>query len=381
MKIVAGSYERFLWGWQVKQKSEKLQPAFSYPAHLGPIKCIAASGGVLVTGSSDDTIKVFDLHAHRDMGSLSAHKSAVTCLKFYVPETGIDHATHLFSGSEDASICIWDTDSWVRLKSMKAKAAMNDLAIHPSGRLALSVERDGHFRMWNLIKGRCSFTTKLPNEATIINFCPKKGDTYAMAKGQVVETYNAEDGHLHQSFVHLKHVLCMATDKDGVLFTGGEDCTISGWDLGSGKLAFEIPNAHSSRIKGLAFLGKANSSNDGGYAFASASSDGFVRVWDIRMMQDKETQNKRTPLMEAETKARLTCLVSSGTLKTRIKPEEVDIPQDGSQEGRLSLEDIKTKLLEKKTAVNSQKLDTEDRKNPLEFGNMDNTTSAMYGPI
>ena len=137
MKLVAGSYERFLWGWQVKEKKKELQWTFAYPAHIGPIKCIASSGAVVATGGADDTIKVFDINAQKDMGSLYKHEGAVTCLDFHGSHPGINHPTHLLSGSEDGSICIWDTDSWIHLTTMKTKkgprSGVNDLSIHPSG--------------------------------------------------------------------------------------------------------------------------------------------------------------------------------------------------------------------------------------------------------
>lgn len=53
--------------------------------------------------------------------------------------------------------------------------------------------------------------------------------------------------------------------------------------------------------------------NDGGaavddpYLVASASSDGVIRVWDVRMA----FKEKPNPLAEANTKSRLTCLAGS----------------------------------------------------------------------
>lgn len=55
------------------------------------------------------------------------------------------------------------------------------------------------------------------------------------------------------------------------------------------------------------------SKNDGSdniddpYLVASASSDGDIRVWDVRMA----AKEKPNPLAEAETKSRLTCLAGS----------------------------------------------------------------------
>ena len=141
MKLVAGCYERFLWGFDVKPSTPELKWTFAYPAHIGPIKCVATSGAVVATGGADDTIRIFDLSAQKDMGTLYKHEGAVTCLDFHNSHPGINHPTHLLSGSEDGSICIWDTDAWIHLLTMKAKkgpnAPVQDLSIHPSGEWSL----------------------------------------------------------------------------------------------------------------------------------------------------------------------------------------------------------------------------------------------------
>jgi protein MAK11 len=325
MKLVAGSYERFLWGWEVKEKKKQLEWAFSYPAHLGAIKCIASCGSVVATGGADDTIKVFDLNAQKDMGSLYKHEGAVTCLQFHGPRGAggapvSNHPTHLLSGSEDGSIFIWDTDSWIHLKTMRSKkdskGAVNDLSIHPTGMMALSVDRDRHLKMWNLMSGRCSFTLKLRSEASIVKFAPQDGGSYSMVRDAVVEVRDAESGTVLHPLEHEKRVLCLAQQLDHLLITGGEDSVVRAWDTRTGKQAWSIANAHTNRIRGLAIVGSNLGSDEhssGLYdLISSASSDGMVRVWDSRMV-DTPTP---APIMEAETKARLTCLVSCGVSRS-----------------------------------------------------------------
>ncbi|CAK9276865.1 unnamed protein product [Sphagnum jensenii] len=351
MKLVAGSYERFLWGWEVKEKKKQLEWAFSYPAHLGAIKCIASCGSVVATGGADDTIKVFDLNAQKDMGSLYKHEGAVTCLQFHGPRGAggapvSNHPTHLLSGSEDGSIFIWDTDSWIHLKTMRSKkdskGAVNDLSIHPTGMMALSVDRDRHLKMWNLMSGRCSFTLKLRSEASIVKFAPQDGGSYSMVRDAVVEVRDAESGTVLHPLEHEKRVLCLAQQLDHLLITGGEDSVVRAWDTRTGKQAWSIANAHTNRIRGLAIVGSNLGSDEhssGLYdLISSASSDGMVRVWDSRMV-DTPTP---APIMEAETKARLTCLVSCGV----------------SRKSRLS----STKTLEEKLGVGEEKLSTADVK-------------------
>ncbi len=45
------------------------------------------------------------------------------------------------------------------------KAIVNDLSIHPTGKLALSVSKDNTLKLWNLVHGRCAFTRRLKGAA------------------------------------------------------------------------------------------------------------------------------------------------------------------------------------------------------------------------
>lgn len=70
---------------------------------------------------------------------------AVPCLALFTPATAPASPTHLFSGSADGSISVWGVGAdWQHLKSMRGhKGAVNSVAVHPSGLLALSVARCG----------------------------------------------------------------------------------------------------------------------------------------------------------------------------------------------------------------------------------------------
>lgn len=93
------------------------------------------------------------------------------------------------------------------------------------------------------------------------------------------------------------------------MFTGGEDRNITAWDTKSGKVAYSIEDAHSARIKGISVISKGGDETfeDGPCIVASASSDGVIRVWDVRVANNINP----TPLAEAKTKSRLTCLAGS----------------------------------------------------------------------
>ena len=112
------------------------------------------------TGSSDESIRLLDLHKRVELGALMQHNGTVTCLTF--------QGAHLLSGSEDGTICVYQSGSWECKKTLKGHtAAVCQLSVHPSGVLALSVSRDKTLKTWSLITGKPVHTvnlTSLPDE-------------------------------------------------------------------------------------------------------------------------------------------------------------------------------------------------------------------------
>ncbi|CAN6445354.1 unnamed protein product [Victoria cruziana] len=333
--LIAGSYERFVWGFdlktlnlsgtkregggagkvdeeEVKHETHSLLPLFSYPSHNSSIRSVAACGSVAVTGGYDDTVKVFDLSTLSEIGSLIHHTGVVTSLAFFFLPSSPSVPRNLFSGSSDGIINIYDTDPFVHLKSMKAhKRGVNDLTVHPSGRVALSVGHDSCICMFNLINGRRSFSCRLQKEAEIIRY-DSKGETFFMVAGQTISLHNAEDAKLIRSIDNPNRVLCVAPAEDGLLFMGGEDRKLRAWDTTSGTVAYCIDDAHAARMKGLTIIGSKGEGGDPSYMVATASSDGVVKVWDMRMASNGR---QPLPLAQAETTSRLTCLACSSVRK------------------------------------------------------------------
>lgn len=130
-----------------------------------------------------------------------------------------------------------------------------------------------------------------------------------MVADERITAHDAEDAKIVQEMVAPKRVLCIAAGESGLLFTGGEDKSIVAWDTTSGKIAYSVDGAHSARVKGLVvFKSRSNTENlETFVCLASASSDGVIRIWDLRMI----SKEKANPLAESKTKSRLTCLAGS----------------------------------------------------------------------
>jgi protein MAK11 len=159
-RIVLGSYERFLYGIDAvfsesdesnedgNSSSEKklptlrLHPRFIHPAHTSSIKSLALHpSGLLASGSTDETIRLHSLPRKKELGTLEAQRGTITSLSF----TG----AHLVSAAEDGTVGVYRKKDWEEVKTIssgKKEVAIRDLAVHPSGRLALGVCSDGYLR-------------------------------------------------------------------------------------------------------------------------------------------------------------------------------------------------------------------------------------------
>lgn len=88
------------------------------------------------------------------------------------------------------------------------KKAVTDLAVHPSGKLALTVGRDSCLAMLNLVRGRRSFYCRLSKEATGVRF-DLGGDKFFMVMEEKVSVHEAQDAKLIFDLEHQKRVLCI----------------------------------------------------------------------------------------------------------------------------------------------------------------------------
>ncbi|KAK0466835.1 WD40 repeat-like protein [Desarmillaria tabescens] len=263
-KIVAGSYEKLLYGLEgrVSGDDDKLEfhlkPIFIFPAHVSCIKAVAVSpsgGKWLATGSSDEIVKVWDLRRKKEIGGLMHHEGSITHLSF--PSRG-----HLLSASEDGTLCLFRARDWAVLRSLKGhKGRVNCVAVHPSGKVALSVGRDRTLRMWDLMRGKGSASTKLGKEGEVVRWSVS-GSLFIVQSGSTIDLYNTDMTLLHT----IKHPsrlhdakFCKRVDSDEeVLLVGAEDKKLTIYDVSNdpekAPTIIGLMVGHENRVKAVQTL-------------------------------------------------------------------------------------------------------------------------------
>jgi protein MAK11 len=182
--------------------SYELEQSFTDRAHCGSIRCVSSSSKLIASGSSDEVIRIFNMKKRNDCGTLVQHSGTITHLEFF-------KNSHLFSSSEDGTICVWDTRNWTCDKTLRGhKEAINSISVHPSGKLLLSVSKDKTLRTWNLIKGRCAYVTNLKAVAHIVIWSPSC-TFFAVAIDKRVDIYDITIGGIIHSIDYGKRINCL----------------------------------------------------------------------------------------------------------------------------------------------------------------------------
>jgi protein MAK11 len=111
---------------------------------------------------------------------------------------------------DDGYVSFYDADPFVHLKSVKVhKKGVNDICVHNSGKLLLSVGKDGCLGMVNLVRGRRSFFCRIGKEASLVEYdCG--GEKFFMGVEEKVSVHEAENAKLVCELEGKKRVLCMA---------------------------------------------------------------------------------------------------------------------------------------------------------------------------
>lgn len=291
--VTVGSYEKTLHGVDLKidvegDKAVSKKVAFSMPAHTGFVKTLASGPEFLVSGSTDETVRIFDLRRRKDYGSLTCHSGSVSTLCFYKQKM-------LFSGGEDGKIFVTRCADWETIMTLKGHSGgVNSVAVHPSGKLALSSGKDKMVKTWNLVTGKIALKSKMNYPVERIVWSPS-GSAYAYISERHVTIYETDGAAIVLDHSPSKKILCGSFISDSHLAVAGEGTDIQIYDLTS-KQWSTIATKHQPRIKDL------QSFSVQGHTFvASGSSDGLCCIWCV----EKDTLQL---IVSEMTNLRITCV-------------------------------------------------------------------------
>jgi len=184
---------------------------------------------------------------------------------------------HVITGSTDTTLRLWDVASGAcRATLMGHRDAVYALAVTPDSRLAVSGSEDESLRIWELASGTCR--TVMTGHNSSVCAVSVASDGLRCVSGsyeEVVRVWDLGQGTCTAALAgHSDVVWTVTTTPDGrYALSGSEDKTVRVWDLRAGTCVGAL-TGHGGAVRALAVL-------PSGRHVVSGSADETLRVWDL----------------------------------------------------------------------------------------------------
>jgi len=357
-EILLGTYESFVLGYKLEEEDDdgsggpQLKTSFANHAHSSTVRSLAAADKFMVTSGADENVKIFNLRNRTEHGTLTHSDGTLNCMTFF-------DRKHLVTGSEDNKICIIKaTSSWPVEKTLtKHQSGVTGLAVHPSGKLLLSIGKDNKLVTWNLIKGRSAYVTNLKEQPDFVKWSPT-GSHYAVGFYKRVDVYSVSSASVEFSVPVPGRSNDLVFLDDNTFALGAEMPEIALYSLASGSQITKF-EAHQNRVRCLAVVHSDAVKNR--FCLLSASNDGFLKVWSISRGGSQEAEFKVKLVASVDTKCRVTCMVvhkvpevvplakkKDGNKVAAVKKAASDDGEEEEDEQEEIIEEVQAKETDKK---------------------------------
>jgi WD40 repeat protein len=275
---VSGSCDQTLKVWDLESGKE-LQTLAGHSDSVAAV-AVTPDGKRAVSASRDQTLKVWELESGKELQTLAGHSGGVNGVAV-TPD-----GKRAVSASRDQTLKVWDLESGKELRTLASHSGeVNAVAVTPDGKGAVSAFHDGTLKVWDLESGQELLTLATDSwyVVTAVVVTPDRKRAVSASREGTLKVWNLEGGkELRTLAGHSDRVIAVAVTPDGKrTVSASDDKTLKVWDLESGK-ELQTLAGHSDEVYGVAVT------LDGKRA-VSASWDKTLKVWDLE--SGKELQS------------------------------------------------------------------------------------------
>ncbi|MDY6988900.1 MAG: DUF4062 domain-containing protein, partial [Thermodesulfobacteriota bacterium] len=271
----------------------------AYPANLKTLQghtswvasvSVTPDGRLAVSGSQDETVRVWDIETGKCIKTLEGHRRVVTSVSV-TP----DGKRALSAGGGDKKLRVWDIETGECIKSLEGHASwVKTVSVTPDGRLAVSGGNDRALRVWDIGTGEC--IKSLEGHTAPVNGVSVTSDgkrAVSVGRDETVRVWDIETGKCIKSLEgHTTWVNSVSVTPDGKRAVSvGRDKTLRVWDIETGQCIKSL-DGHRLRINSVSVT------SDGKRA-VSVGRDKTLRVWDIETGQCTKTLEGHTDWVES----------------------------------------------------------------------------------
>ncbi|XP_038626309.1 F-box/WD repeat-containing protein 7-like isoform X2 [Tachyglossus aculeatus] len=260
-RIVSGSDDNTLKVWSAVT-GECVQ---TLVGHTGGVWSSQMREKLVISGSTDRTLRVWDADSGACVHILHGHTSTVRCLHL--------HGDRVVSGSRDATLRLWDVRTGRCLHVLSGHVAAVR-CVQYDGRKVVSGAYDYTVRVWDPESESCLHTLQgHTNRVYSLQF-----DGVHIVSGSLdtsIRVWDVESGSCLHTLTGHQSLTSGMELREATLVSGNADSTVKIWDIRTGQClqTLQGPHKHQSAVTCLQFSAKL---------VVTSSDDGTVKLWDLR---------------------------------------------------------------------------------------------------
>ncbi|XP_033625389.1 F-box/WD repeat-containing protein 7-like [Asterias rubens] len=238
--LISGSLDGTVCVWDL------LTSAFlcRLDGHTDAVSCLKLKDDICVTGCQDTLIRVFNPHSACCLMTLNGHQAGVECI-FIVGDT-------IVSASNDKSVRVWSLSEGICTQILRGHT--DDIeSLKCLGNLVVSTSWDTTLRVWDISKkGEC---LHILNGHTEVVFCCEFNERIIVSGGgdSVVKIWDTTSGACLRTLEgHEGDVYCLCFNDD-IIASGSADSTVRLWSHSGTRL--RVMQEHIGVVRCLCLLG------------------------------------------------------------------------------------------------------------------------------
>jgi WD40 repeat protein/serine/threonine protein kinase len=268
------------WEWHYQWRLCHSFELRTIRGHDDWVHCTAFSpdGALLVSGSDDGTLRVWDPATGRELHRLPIKTAHVDCAAFS-PD-----GTRLAVGGSDGRVRVFDTAHWQRLRTLAGHTkSVRGLAFSPDAAVLVSASEDHTLKLWDVAGGQELHTCSGHGDRVLCVAFSPEGQRFASgSEDRTIRLWDRSGRLVHTLHGHTSTVYGVAFSPDGRrLASGSKDWAVKVWDVPAGRELHTL-TGHTRLVRSVAF-------SPDGTQLASASEDLTVKLWDARGAQELTT--------------------------------------------------------------------------------------------
>ncbi|EGC32883.1 hypothetical protein DICPUDRAFT_155132 [Dictyostelium purpureum] len=255
-----------------------------FAGHQEGVLCSAVSqreNSLLVTGSADSTLKVWDITTTKCVSTLEDHSG-------WVSQCEITHDPNkLISGSYDKMIKLWDLHKGQKIKSFRGHKGSITCLSNQDPNIFISGSYDNTINVWDTRSHKPQITLFGHSQSVS---CLLVNDQYRVISGSNDTNIRIWDIRTSTAVNvlsgHSDWINCIEVDNTDTLISGSCDGRVKVWSLDNHGECISTLQSHSGSVNSIIIYGKLE--NDGTTApkkFLTASSDSTLKVWDSNYVE------------------------------------------------------------------------------------------------